>query len=238
MSNQPVAIITGGGSGIGLATARQLTAWNHRLVLSGRREEPLRVAAAEFGESQTECVAGDVSQPADAARLVQAAISRFGRVDVLVNNAGHAPLANIDRTTHELLTDVFGVNTFAPAYLIAACWPHMTAQRAGCIINLSTLGTHDPFPGFFAYAAAKASVNLMARSCAKEGARQGIRAFSIAPGAVETAMLRANFPESRVPANACLKPEAVAALIVACITGQYDARNGDTIFISAQTGIK
>lgn len=238
MSNQPVAIITGGGSGIGLATARLLAALNHRLVLSGRREDPLRAAAAECGESQTECVAGDVSQPADAARLVKAAMNRFGRVDVLVNNAGHAPLATIDRTTPELLAEVFGVNTFGPAYLIAACWPHMTAQRAGCIVNLSTLGTHDPYPGFFAYAAAKASVNLMARSCAKEGAKQGIRAFSIAPGAVETAMLRTNFPVSRVPATACLKPEAVAALIVACITGHYDARNGDTIFISAQTGIK
>jgi NAD(P)-dependent dehydrogenase (short-subunit alcohol dehydrogenase family) len=92
----------------------------------------------------------------------------------------------------------------------------------------------DPFAGFFAYAAAKASVNLFARSCAKEGRTLGIKAFAIAPGAVETRMLRAIFPESALPPDKAMPPEKIAGIMLECIDGKRDAENGTTILVSGE----
>jgi NAD(P)-dependent dehydrogenase (short-subunit alcohol dehydrogenase family) len=96
-------------------------------------------------------------------------------------------------------------------------------------VNVSSIATVDPFPGFFAYAASKAALNLMTASAAKEGANVGIRAFAVAPGAVETPMLRASFDAKAVPPEACLEPESVARVIVACATGLRDADSGRVI---------
>ena len=235
----PVAIVTGAGSGIGRAVAKLLSEADYAIALVGRRVETLEETAALLASSPGSIgIEADVGDPEAAAEIVDSTLERFGRIDVLINNAGSAPLASIDASTPEMLEETFEVNALGPARLIAGVWSTMVAQKRGCIVNVSTLGTHDPFPGFFAYAAAKAAVNVMARSCAKEGKAHGIRAFSVAPGAVETQMLRGNFPESRVPKAACLTPEAVAELIAACVQGKYDPRNGDTIFVSAQAGIR
>lgn len=239
MHNQPVAIVTGAGSGIGRETARLLAEAGCALVLVGRRLGALEETAALLPEGAASIgVAIDITEPDAAGEVVDSALERFGRVDVLVNNAGDAPLAGIADTTREMLEAVFAVNAIAPGELIAAVWPRLVERKGGCIVNVSTLGTADPFPGFFAYAGAKASVNLFAKSCAKEGKPHGIRAFAVAPGAVETAMLRKNFPESRVPKAACLQPVDVARVIADCIAGKYDNRNGDTLFATAQAGVR
>jgi len=235
--NNPVAIVTGAGSGIGRATAKLLSEAGYSVVVVGRRLEAIEETSMMLSTPGIG-VAVDITDPDAQREIVGSTIERFGRLDVLINNAGSAPLAAIDKSTPELIEDAFAVNAVAPAKLIAAAWPTMVAQKRGCIVNVSTMGTQDPFAGFFAYAAAKSAVNVMAKSCAKEGRAHGIRAFSVAPGAVETAMLRGNFPESRLPKSACLAPEQIAQLIVDCVQGVHDARNGDTLFISAQTGLR
>lgn len=228
----PAALITGAGSGIGRATAVALAREGYRLALVGRRAEPLaQTAAALPSGSHSIQIIADVAKPEDAARMIDAAAAAFGRLDALVNNAGFAPLLPIDRTTPEILRQVYNTNALGPAYAIARAWPIFVRQRRGCIVNLSTLGTFDPFPGFFAYAAAKAAVNLMALSCANEGREHNIRAFAIAPGAVETEMLRANFPESVIPRSKTLPPESVAQVIVECVLGKRDEQNGRTIIV-------
>lgn len=231
-SSSPVALITGAGSGIGRATAILLASHGYALVLVGRREAPLRETASLAGAADSALILpADVGDAAQISAAVDAAAERFGRLDALVNNAGYAPLLPIDRTTPDIIERTYRVNAIGPACAIARAWPIFVRQRSGVIVNLSTMGTDDPFAGFFAYAASKAAVNLMARSCAKEGAAHNIRAFAVAPGAVETPMLRALFSEATIPPSACLAPEEVAAVIADCILGRRDADNGRTIFL-------
>lgn len=223
-----VTIITGAGSGIGRVCAVMLARRGHRLVLAGRRREALEETASE-AQNDSLVLTADVGDPGSPSAIIDAAIERFGRIDALVNNAGHAPLRDIGETTPEIVEEVFRINAHGPANLIAKVWPIMRRQGGGRIVNVSSMAASDPFPGLFAYAAAKASVELMVKSCASEGRSHGIRAFAVAPGAVETAMLRANFSEKQVPKNRCLSPDDVAAVIVACVVGERDADNGKTI---------
>ncbi len=235
-----VALITGAGSGIGRATALLLAADGWSVALVGRRRQLLEEVATEIGDDARVLTIGcDIAVPEHAVGAVEETVERFGRLDALVNNAGYAPLAPIDRTTPEMIEECFGVNAVGPANLIAAAWPVFMRQamRAGgaearaTIVNVSSMATKDPFPGFFAYAAAKAGVNLMAVSCAKEGAAIGVRAFAVAPGAVETPMFRGLFSEQAVGRERTLTPEHVAAVIAQCIRGERDAENGRVIWL-------
>lgn len=235
-SSHPVAVVTGAGSGIGRAAALMLAQAGYDLALAGRTEAPLRSAAQEIsdltgGASRTLVAPTDVAQPDDVRRLIAAVDQEFGRIDALVNNAGCGDLLPIDRTDLAVIRRAFDTNAIGPALAIHLAWPILKRRRSGCIVNVSTAGTADPFDGFFAYAASKASVNLMARSCAKEGKRFGIRAFSVAPGAVETPLLRSIFSASTLPASACMTPDDVARIIVDCIAGRRDRDNGRTIFV-------
>lgn len=228
-----VTIITGAGSGIGRAVAIMLAKAGHNLTLVGRRRKPLEETATMLGGGGGEAliVAVDVGDAGAPAAIVDQTLARFGSVNVLVNNAGYAPLRTIDETDPAVMDETFRINAIAPANLIARVWPVFQRQGGGRIVNVSSMATVDPFPGLFAYAAAKASVELMVKSCAKEGRAHNVRAFAVAPGAVETGMLRANFPPSVLPARLCLTPEQVATVIVECVTGERDGDNGRTIYV-------
>lgn len=229
VSAVPVAIITGAGSGIGVATSRLLAREGWTIVLAGRRAEQLAAAASTLPGDSHLVVPTDIADPDACTALARNAVDRLGRIDVLINNAGFAPLVPLGEQSPELVRQAFDINALGPANLILACWPHMAARRSGRIINVSSMATADPFPGFFGYAAAKASVELMVRSIATEGALLGIRAFAVAPGAVETPMLRAIVPESSLPSSRTLSPEAVARVVADCALGRRDADNGSTI---------
>jgi NAD(P)-dependent dehydrogenase (short-subunit alcohol dehydrogenase family) len=232
-SPAPVAFITGAGSGIGRATAVELASNGYRLVLVGRRLEPLRDTAAMLrAGSEAIPFVADVGSAEQIRGAIEHGLNTFGRLDALINNAGLAPLLPIDQHTPAIIDEVFRVNALAPAYAIRAAWPIFLRQRSGRIVNISTLGTIDPFPGFFAYAAAKAAVNLMAKSCHIEGRVHGIRAFAVAPGAVETKMLRAIIPESALPKSAAMSPDTVARVIADCARGLRDAESGQTITVT------
>jgi NAD(P)-dependent dehydrogenase (short-subunit alcohol dehydrogenase family) len=230
MHTIPVAVITGAGSGIGRAAAIMLAQLGYALVLVGRTPARLTETAALTGAGeQIEVVGGDVGDPFQCKHVVARAVERFGRLDALVNNAGLAPLSEIDQTPPDQIERVYRVNALAPAWAIHYAWPVFKRQQSGVVVNVSTIGSFDPFPGFFAYAAAKAAVNVMAASVAKEGTTINVRGFAIAPGAVETDMLRGIFDEKTLPADQCLQPGDVARVIVECITGRRDHQNGKTI---------
>ncbi|MFG0275131.1 MAG: SDR family NAD(P)-dependent oxidoreductase [Phycisphaerales bacterium] len=230
----PVCLITGASSGIGRAVALQLARRGWRLTLVARRREALDAVAQEataLGAPEPLVLSADIGDLAQARALIAPTLEAFGRLDALVNNAGCGELADIDATTDDILERDFSVNAMGPGALISAAWPVFERQGAGRIVNVSTMGTSSPFPGFFSYAASKAALDLFAKSCAIEGASIGVKAFSVAPGAVETPMLRGIFDESALPTDATLDPDAVARVVVECILGEREEENGATIYL-------
>ncbi|MDX2147699.1 MAG: SDR family oxidoreductase [Planctomycetota bacterium] len=233
---KPVALVTGAGSGIGQATAVSLGARGYRLVLVGRRADRLQATLAKLPTPCSHLVlASDLASGDNAARMIDATVERFGRLDALVNNAGYAPWASLENKTPEMVRQIFEVNAIAAAMAIARAWPALRAAACSTgratIVNLSSYATKDPFPGLIIYAASKAALNMLARACHNEGRSLGIRAFAIAPGAVETEMLRSILPESAIPSDQTLQPEAIADLIGECVSGARDAESGQTIFV-------
>jgi NAD(P)-dependent dehydrogenase (short-subunit alcohol dehydrogenase family) len=233
MPDHPVTILTGAGTGIGRATALALGARGHRLTLVGRRPDPLLEVSRQVGEKNCLVIPTDIGEAGECEQIVARTRRQFGRLDNLINNAGFAPLLAIDHTTPAIIDEVFRVNALGPAYLIHFAWQAFLDQGRGRIVNISPLGTIDPCSGFFAYAAAKSAVNSMARSCAREGRALDLKAFAIAPGAVETDMLRANFSEDKLPRSSVMPPEQIATIIIECLEGKRDASNGETIFVKS-----
>jgi len=226
----PVALITGAGSGIGRAITVALAGAGMRVALVGRRDEALR-ETSRLCIGGGLCIAADVAAPGRMRSAVDEVCRTFGRLDVLVNNAGvaiNAPIAGHDEAS---VRDTFGVNASAPAIAIAAAWPVFERQRCGCVINISSMASVDPFPGFFAYAASKAALNMLTRIAADEGKSIGVRAFAICPGAVETPMLRSLFDTRQVPAAMAADPSQVAALALACVRGEHDDAIGEQLFL-------
>lgn len=229
-NEQPVAIITGATSGIGLALTKMLDEKGWRLALAARTKSKLDGLAAKCNDAIA--IETDVADASAVRNLIETTEKHFGRIDALINNAGDAPLLPIDETTPDIISKALDINALGPGVAIHHAWPIFKRQKKGVIVNVSSRATEDPFPGFFAYAASKAAVNLFARSCGKEGADHNIRAFSVAPGAVETPMLRNLFGKDQLPESDTLTPDQVAEEIIACIEGKRDDRNGDTIYIS------
>lgn len=230
---RPVTIVTGAGSGIGRATAVLLAERGHALTLVGRTEGKLHETAALCAGAGAAPIvlACDLADRDAAHEAVDRTIAERGHLDTLVGCAGSAPRAPIEHTTDDVLDEAFRHNVLATAYLIVRAWPHFKERRSGCVVAVSSLASSDPFAGFFAYAAAKSAVDSFVRSMHGEGARLGIRAFCVNPGAVETPMLRRNFPESVLPASATLPPSAVAQVIVDCIDGRREQDRGRTIVV-------
>ena len=230
-----VAIVTGAGSGIGRATAVLLGARRWTVVLAGRGRAALE-ATAELVESELLVVAADVGTEEGARSIVRGAVGAFGRVDAIVNNAGVAPAKPVEAFGWGELEAMYRVNAIGPEVVIAEAWATLAAQHAAAgsiarIVSVSSMAMVDPFPGLTPYAASKAAVNLLTRGVANEGAAVGIKAFAVAPGAVETAMLRAIVSEADLPREQTLRPEEVAAVIVACAVGDRDEENGSVILV-------
>jgi len=231
----PVALITGASSGIGRETALRLAQLHYALALVARGGERLEVVGDEctaLGATDVLLRSTDMAVHGDVEAMVDAAVEAFGRVDVLINNAGLAEVQPLGSIELDHLEAAFAVNAIGPAIAINRIWPIMVRQGGGRIINVSSIASKDPFPGFFAYAAAKSAVNSFARSIALEGQAHNIKAFTIAPGAVETPMLRSAFSEDVLPREATLPPAEVAAVIVECARGMRDEVNGEVIWLS------
>lgn len=226
---EQVCLITGAGRGIGRATAVELDRLGWRLVLVSRTLAELEESAK--GLSDAICVPADVTHSEQVQKAVDAAIGRYGRIDAAVNCAGVAPLIPIAQTTDEQFRTILDTNLAHVFYVTRAVWPHFLRQKSGVIVNVSSLSSRDPFNGYGAYGAAKAAVNNFSLVAAHEGAAHGIRVHVVAPGAVETKMLRAAFPTSVVPPEAALDPSAVGKVIAQVVAGDLYCTSGEVIWV-------
>lgn len=226
-----VAIITGASRGIGLATAQRLARGGYAVVLAARSAAGLEAALPQIAETGAACeaVPVDVGRLEGARELIDVAVRRFGRIDLLVNNAGAAPHMQIDEFTDKAFAESIATNIAAVFYTTRAAWPIFRDQNGGVIVNISSMASVDPFPGLGVYGASKAWVNLFTKATANEGRKLGIRAFCVAPGAVETAMLRGAFPD--FPRDQALAPDEVARVIVGLADESFAAATGQTVFV-------
>jgi 3-oxoacyl-[acyl-carrier protein] reductase len=227
--SQRAAIITGAGRGIGRATAIELHARGYRLALVARTERDLHQTNELCGGREL-VIAADVSDPHSPPRIVSQAADTLGRVEALVNAAGVAPVLDIQQTTPQRWREIIDVNLSSAFYMSRAVWSLMQSG-GGVIVNLSSFAARDPFGGFSAYASAKAGLNLLGLSLAREGAPSGIRVHTIAPAAVETRMFRQILTPEQFPAEKALSPRDVAQVIVQCITGELRHTSGEVIWL-------
>jgi NAD(P)-dependent dehydrogenase (short-subunit alcohol dehydrogenase family) len=192
--DERVAIITGANSGIGLATAKLFAREGATVVVAARRQEQNEQIAAELRAAGAEALAvqADVSVPGDCHRVVDETIAAFGRIDVLVNNAGiadkHMP---IDECSEEWFDHVTKVDQYSVFYMTKYALEHMAARGEGSIINVSSIGAGGV--AGISYSGAKAAVNAMTKNIAIRYAQTAIRCNAIAPGPTPTPL---NAPEA------------------------------------------
>jgi NAD(P)-dependent dehydrogenase (short-subunit alcohol dehydrogenase family) len=190
--NEQVALITGASRGLGREIARLLAQRGARLILTGRDPEALWAAAAEL-ERQTAVLAlpGDVADQRHAERLVGLGLERFGRIDLLLNNAssiGPSPMPTLESYPLEALAEVFQVNTLAPLHLIQLVLPQMRARDSGLIVNVTSDAAVQAYPTWGGYGASKAALEQLSRVLAAELDGSGIRVYTVDPGDMNTRM--------------------------------------------------
>jgi len=178
-----VALVTGGSSGIGAAAAVQLAENGARVLVTGRHEDGLRATAARH--PQIQYVVADISSAGDVARSIETVRARFDRLDVLVNNAGIAPIAPLAQATPEHVKRTLDVNLMGLIETTRQALP-LLRQSKGAIINVASVIADQPFANMSIYCASKAAVLALTRSWAQELAADGIRVNAVSPGPIET----------------------------------------------------
>jgi NADP-dependent 3-hydroxy acid dehydrogenase YdfG len=183
-----VIVITGASSGLGEASARLLCAQGASVVLGARRVDRIESLANQLTTSggKAIAVATDVTQHDQVKRLADAAVQRFGRIDVMLNNAGLMPQAPLERLKIGEWDRMIDVNIKGVLYGIAAALPYMKQQKAGHIVNVSSVAGHKVGPGFAVYAATKHAVRALSEGLRQEVKPYNIRTTVISPGAVAT----------------------------------------------------
>lgn len=180
-----IAVVTGGGAGIGLSIALNLAREGADVIVTGRSVSSLENAAS--AHKKITIIAADVGKSADVIRIITYIKKEFGRLDILVNNAGMAPVTMLAEQTLTEFDEVFNVNVRAVVDLSSHALPLLQANK-GCIINISSAVASRPIPGMSIYCASKAALRTLTFVWAKELAKDGIRVNSVAVGPIETSI--------------------------------------------------
>ncbi|GAB4010174.1 SDR family oxidoreductase [Spirosoma migulaei] len=213
-----VAIVTGGASGIGLAVAKRLASEGARLVLADLHEDALNKALPDVKAAGAPDVWGsvcDVSVEAQVEATVEGALTRFGRLDVVVNNAGLMQFKALEELTGDDWLRILTVDLLGAFYFTKQAFLHM--KPGGSVVNVASIHAIETEPLVAPYAAAKAAVLSLTRSAALEGKPKGLRINAVLPGAIDTPMLWNN-PNvksgvEKIDRSTVGKPEDVAATI-------------------------
>lgn len=187
MNENRVWLITGTSSGFGRALAEAALDRGDRVVATARDPGQLSELASHEG---VHVIALDVTDPEQRVNAVDQAVRRFGRIDVLVNNAGRTQVGAVEETTDDELRSLFELHFFAPVALTRAVLPHMRAHGGGAIVQMSSVGGQITAPGFGAYCATKFALEGITQALHVEVAPFGIRTLIVEPGAFRTGLFR------------------------------------------------
>lgn len=209
-----VALITGAGRGIGAAIARELAGEGATLVLAGRSLDALK-QTSEALAAETLCVGCDVREESQASSAVEQAVSRFGRLDLLVNNAGLFLPAPFEATSAQRFDDTLATNLKGPFFMSKAAWPHLRSSR-GQIVMISSMAGVKGYYGSAAYCSSKFGLNGLAEVLALEGWPHGIRVITICPGSVGTDAWKDQSSPEEI--GRMMKPESVAEVVRCLVT--------------------
>lgn len=245
------ALITGAGGGIGSAIARRLAAEGTRLTLAGRRREPLEALAAEFQSGNIRILPGfDVVDTKAISEGLAVARGRFGPVSILVNNAGEAPSAPIEKTTAEMWARVLAIDLTGVFNVTQAVLPDLRARGAGArIVNIASTAGLAGYAYVAAYCAAKHGVVGFTRAIALELAKTGVTANIVCPGFTDTPIVadavksiasKTGRSEEAVlreftrfnPQGRLVRPEEVAAVVAWLASPMAEAITGQAIAVA------
>lgn len=249
-----VVLVTGGGSGIGEATATAFLRAGARLAIAGRKADRLEAAASKMREttgSEVFCHAADVRVQDQCRALIEAAAAHFGRLDVLVNNAGGARHAPLRTASVESWRQDMSLNLDSAFFCAQAAYPHLKAAAAesgqAAVVNISSMAGNGGTMGCGGYSAAKAGLQMFTRVAAAEWGPKGVRVNSVAAGMIATPLAKANWAKTGFDAAAATtafplrrpgEPEEVAQAVLFMASDAASYITGETLIVGGGPTIK
>jgi meso-butanediol dehydrogenase / (S,S)-butanediol dehydrogenase / diacetyl reductase len=251
-----VALVTGGGTGLGTAIAQRLVKDGAKVVISGRRKEKLDAVAKTMPKGSVLVVQGDVTSEADAKRMVAETI-KFGgkgKIDVLVNNAAHDIKGNvIDLKTEDWKT-VIDINLTGPFIMMKQALPYMIKAKGGSIINIASLGGTRCLPVCPAYCSSKAGLIMLSQQTALDYGKYQIRVNAVCPGGIDTELLDEmiiplskavgttkqdgiDYFSKHIPLQRISKPEEITGLISYLASDESSFMTGSALLIDGGAAI-
>jgi citronellol/citronellal dehydrogenase len=232
-----VAIVTGGGTGIGAASARVLALAGADLVIAARKVERLEAVAVEIRSMGRRClvVPTDMRDEIAIGHLVEQTMAEYGRIDIVVNNAGGSYLYPLETTPIDKWDNQFALNVRAPFILTQLAGVHMLEAGYGVFVNISSAAGLTGVVGGAAYSAAKAGLQMFTRVVAKEWGSRGIRANAIAVGPVASEGALRSWERAGILAQLIDKagqPEDIANAVLYLATDRSTLMNGETIALT------
>ena len=236
-----VAIVTGAARGIGRSSAERLLAEGAKVVISDIDEEQLNRTAVELGAAGRVLVQrADVAIKSDVVQLIEAAVRHFGRLDIMLNNAGIAPVVDFLDVTEELLDRVLDVNLKGAFYGTQAAGRQMISQgQGGVIINMSSINSGLANPNVAPYAISKGGMNQVTSTAAVAFAPHGIRVVGVGPGTIMTDMVAGAFVNSagnhailsRTPLGRYGQASEIAAVVAFLASDDASYMTGETVYV-------
>ncbi|CAN7494560.1 SDR family oxidoreductase [Variovorax sp. LjRoot290] len=236
-----VAVVTGAARGIGRATAERLLAEGAKVVVSDVNVDQLHKTAGEIGTPDAVlALPADVAKKSEVVQLVEAAVQRFGAVDIMVNNAGIAPVVDFLDVTEELLDRVLDVNLKGAFYGTQAAGRQMINQgKGGVIINMSSINSGLANPNVAPYAISKGGMNQVTSTAAVAFAPHGIRVVGVGPGTIMTDMVAGAFVNSagrhailsRTPLGRYGQASEIASVVAFLASDDASYLTGETVYV-------